>query len=309
MAIIKGLLKRKTKYVDGIYPYTQTDCVFNETGKGLDAIINDLNALINSKQNTLTAGNGISISNNTVSNTFQTLIKDTAIASGDKLVIKDASANNNIANSTLTFGTSTTSYLANNGTWQSPTVDTALSSTSTNPLQNKVINGALNGKANSSHVHGNITNGGDITTNVAIASGDRLVINDESASKITNSSIMFGTNQNQYLANNGTWQNTMTLLYSANNDASEFSDTTIPLTNLSSYSIIILVYKYENITNSVLGSIVMPYYTELSYRVLLQLSSSSTRYIRSFKLSNDGITTSQGSSTNYVIPYRIYGIK
>ena len=56
------------------------------------------------------------------------------------------------------------------------------------------------------HTHGNITNGGDITTNVAIASGDRLVINDESESKINNSSITFGSSTTQFLANNGTWQ-------------------------------------------------------------------------------------------------------
>lgn len=56
------------------------------------------------------------------------------------------------------------------------------------------------------HTHGNITNGGDITTNATIASGDRLVINDESASIISNSSITFGTSTTQFLANNGTWQ-------------------------------------------------------------------------------------------------------
>lgn len=39
-------------------------------------------------------------------------------------------------------------------------VDTSLSGTSTNPVQNKVVNSALNGKANSSHSHSisNITN-------------------------------------------------------------------------------------------------------------------------------------------------------
>lgn len=62
------------------------------------------------------------------------------------------------------------------------------------------------GAAASSHTHGNITNAGDITTTATIANGDRLVINDQSASKITNSSITFGTATNQYLANNGTWQ-------------------------------------------------------------------------------------------------------
>ena len=49
------------------------------------------------------------------------------------------------------------------------------------------------GAAASIHTHGNITNAGDITTNVAIASGDRLVINDESQAELNNSSITFGT--------------------------------------------------------------------------------------------------------------------
>ncbi len=51
---------------------------------------------------------------------------------------------------------------------------------------------------------GNITNGGDITTTATIASGDRLIINDESASKVINSSITFGSSTTKYLANNGT---------------------------------------------------------------------------------------------------------
>lgn len=44
--------------------------------------------------------------------------------------------------------------------WANDPVDSILSSTSINPVQNKVINAALNGKANSSHPHtiGNITN-------------------------------------------------------------------------------------------------------------------------------------------------------
>ena len=61
------------------------------------------------------------------------------------------------------------------------------------------------------HTHGNITNTGDITTTATITSGDRLVINDESASKVNNSSITFGTSTSQYLANNGTWQNIPTV--------------------------------------------------------------------------------------------------
>lgn len=61
-------------------------------------------------------------------------------------------------------------------------------------------------RAAASHTHGDITNSGDITATATIASGDRLVINDESASKITNSSITFGDAQNLFLANDGTWQ-------------------------------------------------------------------------------------------------------
>lgn len=61
--------------------------------------------------------------------------------------------------------------------------------------------------ASATHAHGNITSGGDMTATTAIASGDRLVINDESASKLASSTITFGSSTAQYLANNGTWQN------------------------------------------------------------------------------------------------------
>lgn len=62
------------------------------------------------------------------------------------------------------------------------------------------------GAATNTHTHGNITNAGDITATATIANGDRLVINDESASRVTNSSITFGTGTTTFLANNGTWQ-------------------------------------------------------------------------------------------------------
>lgn len=84
------------------------------------------------------------------------------------------------------------------------TVDSSLSSTSTNPVQNNVINAALAGKANSSHTHGN----GDITSLDAgkITSGtisiDRLpqgalerltiVADDTARFKLTSSTIQKG---------------------------------------------------------------------------------------------------------------------
>lgn len=65
---------------------------------------------------------------------------------------------------------------------------------------------SVSGYVTSSHSHGNITSTGDCTTNATIASGDRIMINDESASKIKNSSITFGTSTTTFLANDGTWQ-------------------------------------------------------------------------------------------------------
>lgn len=115
MAIIKGLLKRFGKYRDGIYPYTQTDCVFDENGNSLDGILSNINT---NKQNTLIAGRGIGITGNTINNNFESLIGDATIATGDKLVIRDASNSNNLAGSSITFGTDSGKYLANNGKWE-----------------------------------------------------------------------------------------------------------------------------------------------------------------------------------------------
>lgn len=46
--------------------------------------------------------------------------KEVAIASGDGLIISDSSNSNNLAESTLKFGSSTSQFLANNGSWQNP---------------------------------------------------------------------------------------------------------------------------------------------------------------------------------------------
>ena len=82
---------------------------------------------------------------------------------------------------------------------------TAAVGTSTDYAREDHVHPTDTGRASSTHTHGNITNSGDITTSSTIASGDRLVINDESSSKITNSSITFGTSETQFLTNKGTW--------------------------------------------------------------------------------------------------------
>lgn len=63
------------------------------------------------------------------------------------------------------------------------------------------------GAATSDHTHGNITNGGDITaTAPTIANGDQIVINDASASKITNGPTFDGSTTSKYLSQKGTWE-------------------------------------------------------------------------------------------------------
>lgn len=61
--------------------------------------------------------------------------------------------------------------------------------------------------ASSSHAHGNITNSGDITAAApTIANGDQLVINDNSASKITNGPTFDGSTTTTALTPKGTWE-------------------------------------------------------------------------------------------------------
>lgn len=74
-------------------------------------------------------------------------------------------------------------YIYNSSAWVEKqfgdkiTVDSALSSTSTNPVQNKVVNTALAGKAASSHAHGNVTNDGTITS-TAVSSATGVLVYD-----------------------------------------------------------------------------------------------------------------------------------
>ena len=61
--------------------------------------------------------------------------------------------------------------------------------------------------APTAHTHGNINDDGQISATAAIASGDHLVIADNSSNDdLTASSITFGTSTTQFLANNGTWR-------------------------------------------------------------------------------------------------------
>lgn len=84
----------------------------------------------------------------------------------------------------------------NNGAWQEGEVSLTI------PTQASDISAAT-----ANHSHGNITNSGDITaTAPTIANGDQLVINDNSASKITNGPTFDGTTTSKALTPKGTWE-------------------------------------------------------------------------------------------------------
>ena len=86
--------------------------------------------------------------------------------------------------------------------WSSTTTDT-------NYPSEKLVKTALDGKASSTHTHGNITNAGALqTTDVTIASGDKLVITDSSDSnKVARASAAFdGTTTTKALTQKGTFE-------------------------------------------------------------------------------------------------------
>lgn len=85
--------------------------------------------------------------------------------------------------------------------------------------------------ATSDHTHGSITNGGAITGNTALASGDRLVFSDSNdSSKLKRSSITFdGSTDTKCLTQKGTWASfTNTAAPSSINNG-----TTLPTTSIS----------------------------------------------------------------------------
>lgn len=85
------------------------------------------------------------------------------------------------------------------------TVDSALSSTSTNPVQNKVINAKFSNHTHTksqitdfpttmtpaAHTHGALTNDGKITTSVTVANGDAFIVADSSDSSKLKASLKY----------------------------------------------------------------------------------------------------------------------
>lgn len=103
-------------------------------------------------------------------------------------------------------------YLKTNGSvasWENAPITSVNSKTGAVTLDNTDV-----GAAASSHSHGNITNEGDITaTAPTIANGDQIIINDNSASKITNGPTFDGSTTTKYLSQKGTWESVPTINY------------------------------------------------------------------------------------------------
>lgn len=110
------------------------------------------------------------------------------------------------------LGSSTTTFLRNDGSWATPvgSVTGVKGNSETSYRTGQVNLTAANvGAAASSHTHGNIQNGGTLQTNdIAIASGDKLVVTDSSdSSKIARTSLAFdGSTVTKYLSQKGTWE-------------------------------------------------------------------------------------------------------
>ena len=64
--------------------------------------------------------------------------------------------------------------------------------------------GLASSYALASHTHGNINNGGIISSDTTAASGQHLVVTD-SSNKVSRSSLTFGSDTNKFLCNNGSW--------------------------------------------------------------------------------------------------------
>lgn len=93
-----------------------------------------------------------------------------------------------------------------------------------------------NAYVSNAHAHGNITSGGDITaTAPTIANGDQLIINDHSASKITNGPTFDGSTTTTALTPKGTWETFSKFSGSYNDLSNKPTIPTVP-TNVSAFT-------------------------------------------------------------------------
>ena len=98
--------------------------------------------------------------------------------------------------------------VAKDGTKSITVSDASIWQTALSVYSKTEVDTALSGKADSSHAHGNITSAGAISSDTAVANGDKIVVTDSSASsKLIRTGISFdGSTATKALTQKGTWE-------------------------------------------------------------------------------------------------------
>ena len=213
------------------------------------------------------------------------------IANGDQLIINDNSTSK-ITNGPTFDGSTTTKALTQKGTWETflqsftetdPTVPSWAKASSKPTYTYSEV-----GAAASSHDHGNITSGGDITaTAPTIASGDQIVINDSSASKITNGPTFDGSTTTKALSQKGTWETFLT----------EDSDENVKSTAVTAATTNYIVGSTTSTTTT--GTL-----SKHASAVLYTTADTATSGYTQLRLGNNTATSSAGGREGQI---RLYG--
>ena len=242
-------------YLPLVQDYTETDGVYYFSTVVSSVLVTmELNSDDGVTDSTYNAG---SHAHGNITNAGALQATDVTIANGDKLVVTDASNSNKVARTSVSFdGSTTTQALTKKGTFETFLNGVAISTDNavvrfdgtTGAIQNSgvIINderhviaarlvtsgatayqfvkgdGSLdsNEYSTTAHTHGNITAAGALqSTDVGIASGDKLVVTDASNSnKVARTSVSFdGSTTTQALTKKGTFESFQATLVSGTN--------------------------------------------------------------------------------------------
>ena len=122
-----------------------------------------------------------------------------------------------------------------------PTVDSALSTTSTNAIQNKVVTNALNGKANTSHTHnyaGSPSSGGSASSAIKLATSRKISLNGDASGSANfdgTSDITINTSVRKYCMVGSDVENSNGWYKVASETMSGYGDTNITFVVTSTY--------------------------------------------------------------------------
>ena len=122
-----------------------------------------------------------------------------------------------------------------------PTVDSALSTTSTNAIQNKVVTNALNNKANSSHTHnyaGSSSSGGSASSAIKLATSRKISLNGDASGSANfdgTSDITINTSVRKYCMVGSDVENSNGWYKVASETMSGYGDTNITFIVTSTY--------------------------------------------------------------------------